>query len=441
MAWFSRWFRRPEDDIDEPGTIVPVTVPTNASGKRVPTLPRFRGTAADRVRSGGSRLDLARLKLRNAFTPSRPVIDTSMFAGRTEVLRTLIRAIEDQQLHVIVFGSRGIGKTSTLHVLCSIAREARYVVHYDSCGANTTFDELFRTILRDLPLLYHEDYDPTADQIEEGLSFADLLDDTPLSVATLSDLFSKVSGTRLLIVLDEFDRAAAPAFRRATAELIKNLSDRASRVQLLIAGVAQNLNEVIEHIPSIRRNVLGLQLPNMTDDEVDELVTNGETVSGLQFSDDALDLIRGMVLGLPYLTSLMSQHAGLIALEDGRINVDTGDVQRALQQALEEIKLRIGPKPRHEVDRALADQRGGEFGLLARVALQNGGRLTPRSVEQAASLSQSASDYLRRLAEEYGLVTPIPDDPDRAYVFIDDGVAQYLWLQLSRSVVRPGKAG
>ena len=115
-----------------------------------------------------------RAKLRLAFTPSQPVNDRRMFAGREDVLRTMIRAIEDQRLHAVLYGERGIGKTSLLHMLTEAAHEARYIVVYSSCGANTTFDEIFRAAAADIPLLFHSGFAPTTSEAERGSTLADL---------------------------------------------------------------------------------------------------------------------------------------------------------------------------------------------------------------------------------------------------------------------------
>ena len=40
----------------------------------------------------------------------------------------------------------------------------------------------------------------------------------------------RLVGTRVLVILDEYDRVVDVNFRREVAELIKNLSDRAARV-------------------------------------------------------------------------------------------------------------------------------------------------------------------------------------------------------------------
>ena len=137
-----------------------------------PSLPRFHATAADQIdpRSNDANTSL-RIRLRSAFTPAQPVTEQRMFAGRREILMTLIRSIEDERLHVILYGERGIGKTSLLHVLAQAARDARYIVAYISCGASSSFDETFRTIAADIPLMFHRDHGPTSPEAERGDMF------------------------------------------------------------------------------------------------------------------------------------------------------------------------------------------------------------------------------------------------------------------------------
>ena len=270
-----------------------------------------------------------RVKLRKAFTPSQPITDRRMFAGRTGAMAAIIRAIEDQRVHVVIHGERGVGKTSTLNVLSEAAREARYLVIYVSCGASSTFDEVFRAVAAQIPLMYHSAHGPTAPAAERGGTLVDLAPEAPVTTRVAGEMFAKIVGTRVLIILDEFDRAESVEFRNAIGELMKDLSDRSVRVQLVIAGVAANLTELLEHIPSIQRNVFALQLPTMTADEVRALVTKGGESSGLTFEPDATQRVVALGAGFPYLASLISHHAGLAALDAQRLTVNLDDVARA----------------------------------------------------------------------------------------------------------------
>src|SRR5580693_7002977 len=81
-------------------------------------FPRFQITAGDQLDPRkADEFALIRSRLRNAYTPAQPVTDRRMFAGRTKLMTTLIRLIEDQRLHTVIYGERGIGKTSLLQVL------------------------------------------------------------------------------------------------------------------------------------------------------------------------------------------------------------------------------------------------------------------------------------------------------------------------------------
>ena len=52
----------------------------------------------------------------------------------------------------------------------------------------------------------------------EGESLADLLPNEQLTPRKSGDLCARLTGTRVLIILDEFDRAESASFRRDIAE-------------------------------------------------------------------------------------------------------------------------------------------------------------------------------------------------------------------------------
>jgi Cdc6-like AAA superfamily ATPase len=428
MSWFSKMFGK--SSLSEPDDVsvdMLASLDVKMSGAaKGDNLPHFQGDASDLVRPGEpGKFVRIRARLRTAFTPSRPIQNPAMLAGRREVLETLIRSIEDQQFHVVVYGERGIGKTSLLHILAQLAADAHYLVRYASCSEDASVSEFFRSIFADIPLLYHKDYLPTSEQVEEGFSFADLLPESTLGVPVISDAFSKLNGTRLLVILDEFDRANQHDFRRGIAELVKNLSDRSIGVQLLIAGVASNLTELIEYIPSIRRNIRGLEVPNMSDEEVADMIQRAEGASGLAYTPEALKLICEAAFGLPYLASLLGQHAGLAALDRGAADVEWGDVCKAIDIAAAEMKHRISAKAIYQMNKVRSV--GDRVAVLtaACAALRHGGRLVPEYMAEGVH----GTEKLVRFRQAYGLIEPVNGDPVGAYVFEEEGSPVLLWMQ------------
>ncbi len=306
-----------------------------AESSRSASLPRFAASASDDVESADVDVLLTRrrIALRDALGASQPVINREHFAGRRDALAQLISAVEQQRMHVVVYGERGIGKTSLAHVFAETAREARYLVLYGSCGTEARFDTMFRAFAARIPRLYHKSILPNSPEAESGGHFDTMIEEH-FGPRELADLLSEITGTRVIIILDEYDRVLDVSFRRDVAELIKNLSDRAARVQLVLTGVAQNLDELVGYAPSIRRNIMGLPMRPLSMTEVREVLAIGENAADLVYSDAAAKLITTVAGGSPYLVRLMGYHAGMVALGARNATVTEAHGRAAVERVL-----------------------------------------------------------------------------------------------------------
>lgn len=392
--------------------------------------PRFHSLASDQF-SGRAfdRLSAIRAKLRLAFTPSLPVADRRMFAGRDKVLSTIIRSIEDQRLHTVIYGERGIGKTSILHMLAQAAHEARYIVVYSSCGANSTFDETFRAAAAHIPLLFHSGFAPTTLEAETGASLADLAPEGPLTPHKFGDLCSRLTGTRVLIILDEFDRCESGSFRRDVAELIKNLSDRLGRVQLVLAGVAADLTELVQHIPSIRRNIFALRVPKMPDAEVLQIVANGEREAGLTFDPAASASVVAVSLGSPYIANLLCHHAGHSALDEGRSTILPRDVLNAVERASLEFQGRIARTLQTRISGLINQGYGEALATAARAALSGDGTFGVVELQAYGDVdAKRAQQVMQLLRSERILVPDEEDETGQRVIFAEEGLPTYIWM-------------
>lgn len=378
MNWITRIFGPKRRDADAVGSDGEATVVVSSPPAQdaADGLPRFSGLAneIEAGRAQARELSVGQ-RLGRAFPVSQPVSDLRQFAGRRDLLSSVIRSIEERRMHVVLFGDRGIGKTSLLHILAHLARDARYLIRYSSCSASSTLDSTFRAIAEDIPLLYHEKGDPTAVPAEHGKSLADLLEAPTLTPAALSEVFDGLSGTRLLIILDEFDRTESTQFRREVAELIKNLSDRSAKVQILIGGVAENLSELIRQIPSIRRNLLGVPVGKMTDEELEEILINGEAVSGVPFDARTQRRLIASANGSPYLANLIAYHATSRAIERQGHSVTEDDLAAALAGMADEHMLRLPASARRQVERLLHQVPAAQLGPAMAAALTHFGQV------------------------------------------------------------------
>ena len=454
MTWWddlkARFDGRPASRRERSGP-APIVWTTNAAGTQTRpasggAFPRFHSTAGDQFDArGADRFDTSRVKLREAYTPAQPIVDRRMFAGRTRVLTRLIRSLEDEHLHTLVYGERGLGKTSLLHVLTQVAREARYLVVYVTCGASSNFDDTMRTVAENIPLLYHVDYGPTTPEAERGDSFATLVGSDAITVRGASDLLGKVTGTRVLIVLDEFDRAELSDFRRSIAELLKSLSDRAVRVQFVIAGVAANFNELVTNVPAIQRNISAMHVPKMSPAEVRELIQKGEPITGIVFNENAVEAIVSQSIGFPFLASLLSHRAGLNAIDRGSDTVTFEDVAAATTDSVDDAYTRLSRRSQLDIEKRLQAGYLGALGALAGVAQSIGGAfsfadITPLHADPADIAA--ARGLLDRLGENDVLLETLEDEFGKTYRFREFSVPTYLWLLAARekSLERPQTA-
>ncbi len=408
---------------------------------RASDLPRFTAMASDDVDGGtsGAALTRARLALRDALGASQPVITRERFAGRHDALAQLIGAVEQQRLHVVIYGERGIGKTSLVHVFADTAREARYLVLYGSCGTDGRFDDIFRAFAAKIPMLYHRSVLPTSAEVEQAAHFDSVLPAGSFGPREVSDLFGDVVGTRVILILDEYDRIADINFRRDVAELIKNLSDRAARVQLVIAGVASNLDELIGFAPSIRRNIVGLPMRGLTVDEVDEILRLGEVAAGLTFNDDAVRMIATIAGGSPYLVRLLGHRAALHALDHGTTEIDGTAAKAAVERTLTDWNSTL---PRRVQALLAGDEARTNWPLL--VAAAEAGTYSDGwfvAADVAAELPGSSATGieadLRRLAGPHNLVEAEDRPGGTRFRYRFPGVASLLLV--SAALARLGR--
>lgn len=375
-----------------------------------PMLPRFIASASDDVESDtASVLARRRLALRDSLGASQPVISREAFAGRHEAMSQLINAIEEQRVHVVIYGERGIGKTSLAHVFTQTAREARYHVIYASCGTAANFPDMFRSVLAHIPHIYHSSVLPNSSQAEQGGNFDTMLPEGEYGARELADVLAGVVGTRVLVILDEYDRVVDVNFRREVAELIKNLSDRAARVQLVITGVALNLDELIGYAPSIRRNIAGLPMRPMTDVEVRDLLRLGERAADIRFTKEAVALVTRMSAGSPYLVRLLGHQAGLNAINAGRDKVTEDDASSSIERVISDWQASLPRRVQANLSREEARTHWDLLVAAARagnsadgwftvddVYTEMGGALAPLAIERDLKLFVNNVDLLER---------------------------------------------
>jgi hypothetical protein len=281
--------------------------------------------------------------LNQVFTPAKPVSKADLFAGRDEQIGICVSAIFQGGLHIVVYGERGVGKTSLANVLPEIIRDARHpdldAVRID-CSKATDYDGLWMQACKELgaPWPNHEVVEPESIRYHlQGV------------------------GKQVLIVFDELDRFGGQEDATAAfADTIKTLSDHDVNATVMLVGVADSVEHLIGHHASIVRCMKQVEMPRMQPHELRTILNKGLAFAQMTAEDDVLHAIVRMSEGLPHFVHVLGLEAGTAAAEDDRDHVGEADLLKGVGRAIKGHsimshykKATDSPQPGHLYEKVL----------------------------------------------------------------------------------------
>jgi len=281
------------------------------------------------------------LKVGSVFTPASPVSEEALFAGRMEQLRRILDAVQQGGQHAIVFGERGVGKTSLSYIISKKLRHPgnSQVTPRINCDSGDNFSSIWRKVFSEIDMI--RETRPIGFQLSiyhESLKASDLVPQnvTPDEVRRMLSLLSET--TLVIIVIDEFDRVTDLESRRTMADTIKSLSDNLVKATLVLVGVGESVDGLIGEHPSIDRALVQVKMPRMSRSEIQLILENGVNLLGMTISGDAKAHIGILSQGLPHYAHLLGLHGARGAIDCRDMNIDIGHVESAIRKAVEDVQ-------------------------------------------------------------------------------------------------------
>lgn len=266
------------------------------------------------------------------FSPGAPVDKYALFAGRREQVADVINAVNQRSQHVVLYGERGVGKTSLANVLGEIFAEAS-VGGLNSgtvnCDRKDSFSTIWHKVFREISVQNTETDNGTLNDWLEH-------DVTPEDVRYLLGFMNET-----IIILDEVDLIQDIDTKALLADTIKTLADHSSPTTLVLVGVADSVDELIEHHQSLERCLVQVRMPRMSRDELLEIVDTGARTLGMTVDERAKWTIAERSEGLPHYTHLLCLYAFQRAVTDDRQNVTNDDVLAATEVAVSKAQQSI----------------------------------------------------------------------------------------------------
>jgi Cdc6-like AAA superfamily ATPase len=263
-------------------------------------------------------------EIATVFSPGAPIDEGELFAGRPYQIRELIDAVSQRGQHAIVFGERGVGKTSLANTFTKFMHRpvSRLAATRVNCDGVDTFSNLWKKAL--------SDWDVGRDLPETA---------SPNDVRRV--LASISTNVIPVIVFDEFDRLVKGAVTTLMADTIKSLSDHSVPATVIVVGVADSVSELIQEHASIGRNLIEVPMPRMTDDELAEILDKRLPRVGMTIAGVTKDRIISYSQGLPHYTHLLGLHAARDAVEKRTKHVEEENLDASISRCLDRAQQSI----------------------------------------------------------------------------------------------------
>jgi Cdc6-like AAA superfamily ATPase len=276
-------------------------------------------------------------RLGQLFKPTLPINREDLFSGRRQQASEVIDAINQHGQHVILYGERGVGKTSLANMIffrvgCP---NAHRITPHVNCTSSCTYSEIWVSVLSDIQ------YRAEKQKVELPRSVKKLIQDfqsgmrrdfTPdLAHRLVTDLWNKY--ILAVIIMDEFDTVTDDKTRLAIAETVKNFSDRNSPGTIVLVGVADDVESLISQHQSVERCIRQVRMPRMSRDEIEDIVTNPLNTLNMSIEPEALHEISRIAIGLPHYAHLLGLHSARQAVHEGSRTIVQAHVTAAIRSA------------------------------------------------------------------------------------------------------------
>ena len=277
------------------------------------------------------------VQIGQVFRPSAPVDNRTTFAGRVDQLRSILSAVTQPGQHAVVYGERGVGKTSLVNIVSMMVEAVSVQSISVNCDSGDTFPTLWTKVFREIEFdtsVKRPGFLPGEDVVRRSL--VGYVNDTT-GPEEIRLVLSRL-GKRLVIVFDELDRIKDRGTTTLLADTIKTLSDHSVDVTLVLVGVAESVSDLIAEHNSIERAVVQIEMPRMSSHELIELMNKALSELKMTMPENEKHLIAKLAQGLPHYVHLICFHMAQFAVMDGRTDITSSDREKGIAESVKHVQ-------------------------------------------------------------------------------------------------------
>lgn len=267
--------------------------------------------------------------LGKVFRPAGPIDQQALFRGRFDQLARVNSLIHEVARHGIIFGERGVGKTSLAAVSADIVSDDWLPVRIN-CDTSDKFASLWEKVIDRLLTLagVHADDEGLVAAIEQTV---EMLSFDQIGPGRVNAALTVLATARPpLLIFDEFDRIQMDGVGVLMADTIKGLADQLTRATIIVVGVADDVESLITEHASVSRSLAQVRMPRMAVDEIGEIIGSGFHALDLTAPSEVMHLLVHLPQGLPAYAHGLAQLAAGRAITNDRYEVTMDDLHYAV---------------------------------------------------------------------------------------------------------------
>jgi Cdc6-like AAA superfamily ATPase len=154
---------------------------------------------------------------------------------------------------------------------------------------------------------------------------------TPERVRRILTLLSQSSLP--ILIVDEFDRLSEVP-RRAFADTIKTLSDHAVPATVILVGVADSVEQLIEEHASVERALVQIRMPRMSKEEIESIIRTGAQRLEMSIDEAAITRVSKLSQGLPHYAHLIGLYASRVTIDQSSVEITLTSIEAAVSRAV-----------------------------------------------------------------------------------------------------------
>ncbi|MFD3226853.1 AAA family ATPase [Rahnella aceris] len=284
-------------------------------------------------------------KVDDYFTPSKPVSTPSNLRGRNAEIEMILRALTTPGKHCMIYGDRGIGKSSL--ALSTLEGGREHGVFSENlfvyrCIKKTKFKDIIEKPAIFLDAEYASNKIETTKKYGVRLKLFDIfggdasreekitIEKEELTANKAARALGPLDG---VLIIDEFD-VTDEEVKHEVAEFVKQLSDADSKFKVLIVGIASDGGALIAGHQSVTRCLHEIKLPRVEDKYLEEIIDIGEVGLNITFSPEIKEKIISISSGFPYFTHLLGKECAEEAIKSNSSIIDESIFSKSLISAV-----------------------------------------------------------------------------------------------------------